>query len=337
MILNKIQDMYLDADWWIHARETGFIMPHGVEARMAHPVNDDAPKAQLDALYAQIENERLTNMREAMRDALAQRTRERIAYMGPTPGFMDAPQLLFDREWTHKMAQPQIENPLPGKEEPWVTSLALEKVEEFGFVIYRLYYGDETEWESFVGKMENGLNSGWQGVVGSDKIKSKSRLHWIDGREEKIAEGDIGAARKDFKTILSSPSFPSNLQKSIFLAITPASFKSFADTRSGDRKGDYRGFLDAVDADFDAEDEGNKKAYPKGYDGSFKIIDQLVWTDLLAINVIASGSMTVQDCWTLATQHPWGVYVGPTTGVKRRQWREMRTVLGYALQGMEKK
>lgn len=303
---------------------------------MAHPVNDDAPKAQLDALYAQIENERLTNMREAMRDALAQRTRERIAYMGPTPGFMDAPQLLFDREWTHKMAQPQIENPLVGKEEPWVSGLAPDKVEEFGFVVYRLCYGDEKGWEAFVVKIEDGLNSGWQGVVGSDKIKSKSRLHWIDGRDEKIAEADIGAARKDFNSILSSPYFPSNLQKGIFLAITPTSFKSFADARSGDRKGDYRGFLDAVDANFDPEKESNE-TYPKGYDGSFKIIDQLVWTDLLAINAIApGGSMLAQNYWALAMQHPWGVYVGPTTGVKRRHWREMRTALGLALKGMEK-
>lgn len=138
---------------------------------------------------------------------------------------------------------------------------------------------------------------------------------------------------RDFNTISALDTFPSNITKSVFLAITPHSILSFADARSGDRKGDYRGFLLAVDPAFSSTPDApdRNKGDPKGYDGVFKIIDQLVWTDLFAVHV-ACGSQTLQDYWSLATQHPWGVYVGPTTGVRRRQWREMTGGLGLLLQ-----
>jgi hypothetical protein len=46
-------------------------------------------------------------------------------------------------------------------------------------------------------------------------------------------------------------------------------------------------------------------------------------------------SMAAQDAeayWALAAQHPCGVYVGPTTGVMRRMWREMNGVSGGLLE-----
>lgn len=146
--------------------------------------------------------------------------------------------------------------------------------------------------------------------------------------------GQILTPTRDFKTILDLDSFPSGLAKTTFLAITPDSLLSFSDAREGDRKGDYRGFLQAVDADFDAS-KTDRKSDLKGYDGSFKIIDQLVWTDLFAVRVTCHGQ-TMQDYWRLATQHPWGVYVGPTTGVRRRQWREMNGGLGFLLEASKK-
>jgi len=33
----------------------------------------------------------------------------------------------------------------------------------------------------------------------------------------------------------------------------------------------------------------------------------------------------------LAAPHPWGVYVGPTTGVKRKEWRLMKGVANEAM------
>ena len=147
---------------------------------------------------------------------------------------------------------------------------------------------------------------------------------------------------RDFKAIVSSESFPTGLCKTVFLAITPISVASFSDARPGDRKGDYRGFLHAVAADFDptAPSSSSLSARPNfiepqrptpGYDGEFKIIDQLIWTDLFAMNVITGVGHVFEDYWALAVQHPWAVYVGPTTGVRRRIWRCMKGTMGMLL------
>jgi hypothetical protein len=82
-----------------------------------------------------------------------------------------------------------------------------------------------------------------------------------------------------------------------------------------------------IESDYDPS-ESKQRGYKPGYDGSFKIIDQLVWTDLYAMN-IDSGSQTFQDYWALAGEHPGAVYVGATTGVKRRDWREMKEREGH--------
>jgi hypothetical protein len=121
------------------------------------------------------------------------------------------------------------------------------------------------------------------------------------------------------------------------LAITPSSFTSFADTHFGDRKGDYRGFLHVLDAKYFPPtippinkathplDDLSTSTPPAGYSGTFKIIDQLLWTDLFATSFLTgSGTLLAQEYWALSQQHPLGVYVGPTTGVQRRDWREMR-------------
>ena len=92
---------------------------------------------------------------------------------------------------------------------------------------------------------------------------------------------------------------------------------SFKNSRPGDRKGDYRGFVVAIDASFDAA-----KSPREGYEGWFNIIVQLVLTDLYALS-INRGSQVPDAFWTLSMQHPWGVYVGPTTGVRRRDWRKL--------------
>ena len=150
----------------------------------------------------------------------------------------------------------------------------------------------------------------------------------------------VNTPYRDFKIIASSENFPTGLCKTVFLAITPNATTSFSDSRPGDRKGDYRGFLHAVAADFDpAAQSSSSSATPRipkpkkqtpGYDGQFKIIDQLLWTDLFAMHV-TSVSHTFEDYWALAAQHPWAVYVGPTTRVRRRVWREMKGGMGMLL------
>ena len=102
---------------------------------------------------------------------------------------------LLTRIIRFNMAAPEMETPPPRLVESWVTALAEPTTEEFGFVVYRLAYGDEAEWNSFLARFEGGTNSCWEGLVGAEKIRHKSRLHLIDGREQGIAEGDVDAAR----------------------------------------------------------------------------------------------------------------------------------------------
>jgi len=120
---------------------------------------------------------------------------------------------------------------------------------------------------------------------------------------------------RHFKKFSESPTFPTHLTKSICLAITPASVKSF--TKSNPSvKGDFGGFITAIDASFKPE-ENNPTTQ---YDGSFKIIDQLIWTDLYGMH-IHIHCMQPKDFWSLGKEHPWGLYVGMTTDVSRRNWR----------------
>jgi hypothetical protein len=65
-----------------------------------------------------------------------------------------------------------------------------------GFVVYRFSYEEiDTEWNALPEKLNEGLGSGWEDVIGSERIRGKASLHRIDGREKGIAEEDLGTAR----------------------------------------------------------------------------------------------------------------------------------------------
>jgi hypothetical protein len=145
-----------------------------------------------------------------------------------------------------------------------------------------------------------------------------------------------------FNAFKETTEFPTGLSKTFFLAITPQSLKSFSiPSTSAEQQGDYRGFFHAVSAEFISDAPSEQRVpniprhqrapkHPAGYDGTFRIIDQLVWIDLFATTFLMAQD--AETYWALAAQHPWGVYVGPTTGVRRRRWREMREVLGGLLE-----
>lgn len=124
---------------------------------------------------------------------------------------------------------------------------------------------------------------------------------------------------RHFKTFIKSPTFPTGLTEIACLAVTPSSYKSFTNP---DRKGDYRGFFTAIDPNYDPEKQNKEQVKILGFNGHFNIVDQLVWTDLFALQANL-GSQHMWEYFRLAVPHPWGVYVGPTTGVKRMQWRLM--------------
>lgn len=194
MIMRKIQELQFDADIYIRCRTDGSI----TASREINPAlaNIDAPKEQLNNAYRQIENNRIAAMKAAFNATTNARTQHRHRE-APYPAFLEEPSLNTDREFAHKQLQPEIETPPQMQMERWVKMQKDEKVERFGFVIYRLAYEQsDANWEAFVRKLKVGMESGLEGLVGEFGIRSKMTLHWIDGGEEKIPEGDIDAARK---------------------------------------------------------------------------------------------------------------------------------------------
>jgi len=41
--------------------------------------------------------------------------------------------------------------------------------------------------------------------------------------------------------------------------------------------------------------------------------------------------------WAVLAQHPWAVYTGPSIGVTRRNWREMRGMGGHTVKLVKEK
>lgn len=103
-------------------------------------------------------------------------------------------------------------------QEPWITeSLASVHGEEKnstptdrGIAIYRLTHEQsESEWNEFVLKLEAHISNWGQGQSGSDIIKPHLKLHWIDGKELGLTEGDIEAVKKYvFLPVISSQGSP---------------------------------------------------------------------------------------------------------------------------------
>lgn len=109
---------------------------------------------------------------------------------------------------------------------------------------------------------------------------------------------------------------------------------SYTQTKEGDLKADFRGFVYAVDAKFessshtlpahDPRSPSRQPAGQSGYSGHAKVLDQLIWTDVYGL--CESGqSLSLLQMWELArsSRHPWGVYVGPTIASQRKAWLEI--------------
>jgi hypothetical protein len=108
--------------------------------------------------------------------------------------------------------------PLP--QEPWITEFlaAVRRRERNGLpkgrgiAIYRLSHEQsESEWNNFVQKLEAHISNWGQGQSGSDAIKPHLKLHWIDGKEHGLVEGDIEAVKKfDSCSVIASRDIEAN-------------------------------------------------------------------------------------------------------------------------------
>ena len=191
MVMNKMLDMYVDADLYVGIRTDGFIFPEGIVRSML-PIDDT--KEKLDQRYKVLEELRVSAARLVLQTLIEQKNAERREEQRsrsiPAPEPMEPVYGVIIREWGHKKMQKQIDKPPEIGMESWVSDQCDEKVEKFGFVIYRLSYGEsDGEWKAFLEKLKSGLGSGWEGVLGAEKIRGKARLHWVDGRRVRNSGG----------------------------------------------------------------------------------------------------------------------------------------------------
>lgn len=196
MVINKILDLYVEADVGVRIRTDGFHMAHGIDRRLVGAVSGAKPSSQLNQIYGKMEKERVATMRALLKTAIAQGEAE-MRRRAPMPWFMKSVSQVTTREFTHKKYQTEFENPLPLKAESWVQDVTDDCTERFGFVVYRITYAQTNEqWIEFLALLEEGLNSGWVGMVDANGAKKKATLEWINGSAHGISEGDLDAVRK---------------------------------------------------------------------------------------------------------------------------------------------
>ncbi|KAF4769838.1 hypothetical protein HAV15_011371 [Penicillium sp. str.  len=279
----------------------------------------DAPRAGPAALHAA----NLLTRSKAYHERLRLLTREAISFNAPA--------------WRgqNKLRKEVRGAPLePVPREPWIAGCASNmesgkkegKDEKYGLAVYRLAYGQtESEWTEFVRKVEAHVSDWGKGQTGSSAIKEHLKLHWLDGKELGIPEGDVDASKQHFKnTMKGSDEWP-KLEDGAFLVVDSASFasyttKSYSPVTSRLNPGDFTGFLLAVDPDFDPEEGSTRPDESPGYSGQMRILGSLVWSDLYSL--LASQTSDLEDHWPLASEHPNMVYVGPTVPWQRFIWQK---------------
>lgn len=191
LILNSLQDLYLEADIRMRVVTAGFSFAKGIDKRFIGAITLEKSPQQLNATFAAVEAMREKNMRKAVEVAVREGDRKYREGGGSTVAFMKEPMRVTHREFAHKSLQPEIEAPFPLEMETWVRELG-QGGEKFGFMAYRVSYGESDEtWAAFLAKVQESVESGWEGVIGAGAIKGNATLEWVDGHAQGIAEGDV--------------------------------------------------------------------------------------------------------------------------------------------------
>ncbi|KAL4800817.1 hypothetical protein BDV19DRAFT_3307 [Aspergillus venezuelensis] len=210
-----------------------------------------------------------------------------------------------------------------------------------GFVIYRLTYGQsEDEWDAFVKRLEAHMGDWGRGQTGSSVLKPYLKLHWRDGRELGITEGDIDAAKEHYRdTYNQDNDTPFNADNGVnehaFLAVDKASYDSYITTKHTYKydtffgsipPGNTTGFVLAVDPEYDLEEGPEREDEIPGFLGHLRILGSLIWGDLYAM--LVSQSTLLEDMWPLAIDHPDYVYTGPVVPLVQDAWKMHNGIRG---------
>ncbi|ESZ90383.1 hypothetical protein SBOR_9219 [Sclerotinia borealis F-4128] len=302
-VLNRILDLYIETEFYVTPHTVGFILD-----------NENDSWQENNAIYEEVEKARRDDFQADYQEKIEKVTEARVKN-DEHPQFVQKQEAtlriwdMLDRAKAHQVAQLQILNPSKVEEEDWVRDL--RNVDKFGYVIYKMNSGQSDEvWKNFLNILNDGLDSGWDGMVGVEDIRQKATLYWVNADDAGIPEGDIIAAKKHFQTMVASQFIPANLSTTTFLTVDSAAIASFVSASEQD-KNHTRGFVKVVSADFDPASNSIT-----GYNGTFKIIDQLVWTELYPLGEHLKCA-TLDAHWALARNHTEELYVGATTAVQR--------------------
>lgn len=199
-VLNSILDLYIETEFHVVPHTVGFVYRHEPGNVTGLLSEDESSWKKNNAIYESLQTARREDFQLDYQRKIKAATETRVAN-DKNPPFEKKQEALqpiwdiLDRADAHQTAQPQILNPSKEEEEGWVRELS--SIDKFGYVIYKMSKGqDDGEWKSFLDKLEVGLDSGWEDMLGVENVRQKSTLHWIDGPDESIFEDDFADARE---------------------------------------------------------------------------------------------------------------------------------------------
>jgi len=317
---------------------TSYIRSHG-----ATPLRGNYPFdiVQRDEVYHQ----RVASLvrQEMTRDRIARDVDARLASVGNVGAFAGEGLYIPMRGVRRVYAQGRRE--LRGEAEPiaeelWVGRLRRSfapqrdgtpaRYSKWGFVAYRLWYGHSAEqWATFLQRFEAGVSNWDKDVAGADQIKEKMEIRWVDGRDHAIAEGDVGGARKHFKTLQENEGAGlQGLDSPAFLVADKDCIDSYVVGFSMPRQtlideADLSPFILVATDDVEA-----LTCKAPGYEGTVRVLGSVLLGDVWPC--LWRRHVHLEEMWNLARLHPSCVYVGPVVQSQIEGWEKFVKVVNEA-------
>lgn len=154
-------------------------------------------------------------------------------------------------------------------------------------------------------------------------------------------EQETNAAYRHYQQIRSSEEWNNKIAPSVFLLIDFMGVNSYINddfyaSITKDKtllKGDFQGFVLAVDPDFDktvtnesADGTASEDPQDEGleYPGQVRIMGNLVWSELYPM--LNRQSVGLTNLWLQAREHPMKVYTGLTVPSQIQPWKELNAM-----------
>lgn len=177
---------------------------------------------------------------------------------------------------------------------PLAAIFSLQGYENYGFIIYRTSYSNDTAWAAFMDTLNDILEAQIDSALageGVDEIKDKFLMPVED--DVTLDNGDAEACRTRFKELRAGDYVPYGLDTGVLLMADEGSIKSMADLDL-----ETPAHVWAVDVDFNP----STNIYPEGYDGTFKVQTHSLIHHLYV--ALGSGLKTPVDVWQMLEKKP---------------------------------